>query len=294
MGSEYGGDEDSDDISIRSSEDCASDDELDQLVAQKDDDLLEIYAKVYGHELPATPKEADQSVDEQPDPVIEASPMQVDAPQVALADESSPSKALPNGDHFAECDDRVRESSLRPDSPKPLVDDQLPTSNAASGKEDNLSKLTSAAQSMLPTGLTLGENDVETEIPPLLRGKLRDYQHIGLNWLVSLDEKNLNGILADEMGLGKTIQTIALLAHLACAKETWGPHLIVVPTSVLLNWDLEFKKWLPGFKVIPYYGSQKERKERRRGWSSFNAFHVVVTSYNLAIADARVFKRNRI
>ena len=43
--------------------------------------------------------------------------------------------------------------------------------------------------------------------------------------------------------------------------------------------------------MIAYYGSIKERKERRRGWSSFNAFHVVVTSYNLAIQDARVFKR---
>ena len=101
---------------------------------------------------------------------------------------------------------------------------------------------------MLPTGLTLFDNHVETPIPPLLRGKLRDYQHIGLDWLVSLDNQNLNGILADEMGLGKTIQTISLLAHLACQKEIWGPHLIVVPTSVLLNWDLEFKKWLPGFK----------------------------------------------
>lgn len=38
--------------------------------------------------------------------------------------------------------------------------------------------------------------------------------------------KNLNGVLADEMGLGKTIQTIALLAHLACDKGIWGPHLI--------------------------------------------------------------------
>lgn len=45
------------------------------------------------------------------------------------------------------------------------------------------------------------------------------------------------------MGLGKTIQTISLLAHLACEEGCWGPHLIVVPTSVMLNWEMEFKKW---------------------------------------------------
>lgn len=79
-----------------------------------------------------------------------------------------------------------------------------------------------------------------------------------------MHEKHLNGILADEMGLGKTIQTIALLAHLACEKCVWGPHLVVVPTSVMLNWELEFKKWCPGFKILTYYGSQKERKAKRQ------------------------------
>ena len=59
----------------------------------------------------------------------------------------------------------------------------------------------------------------------------------------------LNGILADEMGLGKTIQTIALLAWLAEEKGIWGPHLIVVPTSVILNWEMEIKRFAPGFKV---------------------------------------------
>lgn len=49
----------------------------------------------------------------------------------------------------------------------------------------------------------------------LLYHSLREYQHIGLDWLFALSERNLNGILADEMGLGKTIQTISLLAHLA-------------------------------------------------------------------------------
>lgn len=59
---------------------------------------------------------------------------------------------------------------------------------------------------------------MKTGVPFLLRHTLREYQHVGLDWLATMYEKRLNGILADEMGLGKTIQTIALLAHLACEK----------------------------------------------------------------------------
>jgi hypothetical protein len=46
--------------------------------------------------------------------------------------------------------------------------------------------------------------------------------------------QGLNGILADEVGLGKTIQTVALLAYLACEEGVWGPHLVVVPTRCVL------------------------------------------------------------
>ncbi|KAG6897747.1 hypothetical protein C0992_011675 [Termitomyces sp. T32_za158] len=129
-------------------------------------------------------------------------------------------------------------------------------------------------------------------LPPLLlRGNLRPYQQSGLEWLASLHVNNLNGILADEMGLGKTIQTIALLAHLACDRGVWGPHLIIVPTSVLLNWEMEFKKFLPGFKVLSYHGGQKRRKELRQGWNDKYHFNVCITSYTLASRDAHIFKR---
>ncbi|EPQ55485.1 hypothetical protein GLOTRDRAFT_106023 [Gloeophyllum trabeum ATCC 11539] len=127
--------------------------------------------------------------------------------------------------------------------------------------------------------------------PLLLRGVLRPYQQAGLEWLASLHTSHLNGILADEMGLGKTIQTIALLAHLACDRGIWGPHLIIVPTSVILNWEMEFKKFLPGFKVLSYHGPTKRRKELRQGWSNKYHFNVCITSYTLASRDAHIFKR---
>ncbi len=123
--------------------------------------------------------------------------------------------------------------------------------------------------------------------------RLREYQKEGVNWLASMCSRKLNGILADEMGLGKTVQTISMLAHLACEKGIWGPHLIIVPTSVLLNWEMEFKKFCPSLKVLTYYGSAKKRKEKRKGWTSPHAFHVCITSYQLAVVDANVFRRKQ-
>ncbi|KAG9238662.1 putative helicase SWR1 [Amylocarpus encephaloides] len=134
-------------------------------------------------------------------------------------------------------------------------------------------------------------NNLKTPIPFLLRGTLREYQHYSLDWLAGLYANHTNGILADEMGLGKTIQTIALLAHLACEHEVWGPHLVIVPTSVILNWEMEFKKWCPGFKVLTYYGTQEERKRKRVGWKAENSWNVCITSYQIILRDQAVFKR---
>lgn len=133
----------------------------------------------------------------------------------------------------------------------------------------------------------------KTEVPFLLRGTLREYQHFGLDWLAGLYVNHTNGILADEMGLGKTIQTIALLAHLACVHEVWGPHLVIVPTSVMLNWEMEFKKWCPGFKILTYYGNQEERKRKRQGWTNDDVWNVCITSYQMVLQDQQVFKRRR-
>ncbi|KAK6102289.1 SNF2 N-terminal domain family protein [Brugia pahangi] len=164
------------------------------------------------------------------------------------------------------------------------------TSENSEERQKELANIAEEALKFQPKGFTLETTQVKTEVPYLVRGTLREYQMVGLDWLVTLYDNGLNGILADEMGLGKTIQTIALLSHLACKEYIWGPHLIVVPTSVILNWEMEFKKWCPAFKLLTYFGNQKERAEKRKGWSKMNAFHVCITSYKIVTQDIRSFK----
>ncbi|XP_076729862.1 chromatin-remodeling ATPase INO80 isoform X1 [Maylandia zebra] len=139
--------------------------------------------------------------------------------------------------------------------------------------------------------------DEDIPQPTIFNGKLKGYQLKGMNWLANLYEQGINGILADEMGLGKTVQSIALLAHLAERDNIWGPFLIISPASTLNNWHQEFTRFVPKFKVLPYWGNPHDRKVIRKFWSqktlyTQNApFHVVITSYQLVVQDVKYFQR---
>jgi len=61
----------------------------------------------------------------------------------------------------------------------------------------------------------------------------------------------------------------------------------------MLNWETEFKRFCPAFKLLTYFGSAKERKAKRAGWSKANAFHVCITTYRLITQDAKVFRRKK-
>ena len=159
--------------------------------------------------------------------------------------------------------------------------------------DENLITAAQFAEQLQPKGTQLKEANISLQQPFLLNNILREYQLIGLHWLIALHDNHINGILADEMGLGKTIQTIALFAYLAANRGNWGPHLIIVPTTIIVNWEIEFKKWCPSFKILSYYGNQKERKAKRYGWHKPNSFHVCITSYKLVIQDYSIFKRKR-
>ncbi|DBA77975.1 hypothetical protein WJX77_009797 [Trebouxia sp. C0004] len=129
---------------------------------------------------------------------------------------------------------------------------------------------------------------------PLIVGEMRDYQLRGVRWMISLYQNGLNGILADQMGLGKTVQTIGFLSHLR-EKNVYGPFMVVGPLSTLSNWVDEFKRWLPSMNVILYHGSKDERQKLRTKHMphgpATDKFPVVVTSYEIVIADSKLLQR---
>jgi superfamily II DNA or RNA helicase len=131
--------------------------------------------------------------------------------------------------------------------------------------------------------------------PPLdppadLQATLRPYQQEGFQWLAWLAEQGLGGILADDMGLGKTLQTIALLLHLrAKAKgDAEFGHLIVVPSSLVFNWETEIKRFAPSLRVWKWIGD-----ERANQLHLLRQADVVITNYTILRNDAAVFERRR-
>ena len=156
---------------------------------------------------------------------------------------------------------------------------------------------------------------VEVPQPGCFKGVLKGYQLKGMTWLAHLYDQGISGILvriicswlrillkkiflkADEMGLGKTVQSIAFLCHVAENYGVWGPFLIISPASTLHNWQQEMQRFVPDFKVVPYWGSPNQRKILRQFWDQKDlhtkdaSFHVVITSYQLVVSDYKYFNR---
>ncbi|KAI3462493.1 hypothetical protein Pfo_019156 [Paulownia fortunei] len=133
------------------------------------------------------------------------------------------------------------------------------------------------------------EKEQEELVPLLTGGKLKSYQIKGVKWMISLWQNGLNGILADQMGLGKTIQTIAFLAHLK-GNGLHGPYLIIAPLSTLSNWMSEIERFVPSVDAIIYHGDKKYRDEIIRKHMPRTIgprFPIVITSYEIALSDAR-------
>lgn len=110
---------------------------------------------------------------------------------------------------------------------------------------------------------------------------LRDYQKDGVKWLNTIYKCDLGGILADEMGLGKSIQTIMFIKEVLKEKGN-AKIMIVVPTSLMYNWQKEFEKFAPDLKYVVVADNKQKRKEIFDKKDDYNIF---ITSYGLIRND---------
>ncbi|MBR0566624.1 DEAD/DEAH box helicase [Azoarcus sp. L1K30] len=121
--------------------------------------------------------------------------------------------------------------------------------------------------------------------PRGFKAELRPYQLEGLAWLQHLVRHNLAGILADDMGLGKTAQA---LAHLLTEKQAGRldqPALVILPTSLVFNWQAEAKRFAPRLKVLNLHGA-----DRHARFDELDGVDVALTTYPLLWRDAEALQ----
>jgi non-specific serine/threonine protein kinase len=124
------------------------------------------------------------------------------------------------------------------------------------------------------------------KLPDKFNGELRQYQKAGFDWLHFLHKYEFGGCLADDMGTGKTIQTIAFLQSLRETEHPQTPDLIVMPRSLIFNWEREMERFAPGMKVLTYTD-----KDRNQSAEFLSQFDVVFTTYGLMMRDIEFLKK---
>ena len=156
----------------------------------------------------------------------------------------------------------------------------------------------------------------KVSLPEGLNAQLRNYQVSGFRWMHGLKRNRFGGCLADDMGLGKTLQTLTLLLKfkrsgmwslpgksqdqsgqltLFADAPTGVTHqpasMIILPTSLVHNWESEIYKFTPSLKIYKHAGAQ------RKGESGFeNALHtcdIILTTYGTVRNDCDMLSRHK-
>lgn len=117
---------------------------------------------------------------------------------------------------------------------------------------------------------------------PALKAVLRPYQAEGVKWIRYLYDNRLGGCLADDMGLGKTIQTIAMLSQIY--PDCQEPTLIVMPRSLLFNWQNEITRFCPSLSVYTYYMQDRDLEKAM-------THNVIITTYAMVRNDIEKFSK---
>ncbi|MGL4293544.1 MAG: DEAD/DEAH box helicase [Bacteroidales bacterium] len=115
-------------------------------------------------------------------------------------------------------------------------------------------------------------------LPSGLQADLREYQEEGYRWMSRLADWGAGACLADDMGLGKTVQAITMLL----ARGSQGPSLVIVPASVLANWENEINRFAPALTIK---NLNTPGQPRASVITESEAFDVVITTYGLLIAE---------
>ncbi|MCU0354603.1 MAG: DEAD/DEAH box helicase, partial [Cytophagales bacterium] len=121
-------------------------------------------------------------------------------------------------------------------------------------------------------------------MPEGFAGELRPYQKAGYNWMHFLRKYGFGGCLADDMGLGKTSQALAMLQSQR-ELHPGQPSLVVVPTSLVYNWELEARKFTPGLRVFSYIGTQRDKNPE-----NFANYDLIISSYGIVRIDIELLK----
>lgn len=160
------------------------------------------------------------------------------------------------------------------------------------GLLDEISELQEVTMDRKLQKLEAFEGMQDIQEPVGLKGTLRPYQQAAFNWFYFLQSYRFGGCLADDMGLGKTIQTLALLQkekekHLDSAGQQGDRRvsLVIMPTSLLYNWQREAEKFVPDLRLLIHTGLN-----RTKDAEDFQDYDVIITTYGIARVDEELFK----
>jgi len=130
-------------------------------------------------------------------------------------------------------------------------------------------------------------SSIEHHDPPRgLAGELRNYQQAGYEWLHFLHDYGFGGCLADDMGTGKTIQALALLQSLRESGHATSADLVVVPRSLIFNWQREAERFAPGLRLLIHADQTRDQSLQ-----SFAEYDVVLTTYGILLRDIEQFRQ---